>query len=171
MRWLIVILFICLSQANTTAQIPPEFDSIPPYKRQPSIPAFSLLKTDGSWLVNPQLPEGKPVVFIYFSPDCQHCKTEAKDIAAAKDSLQSLEFIWVSYHPIERINEFAQQAGLDKLANHYFTRDPNYKIPSFFRVRFTPYVAVYNAKGRFVEAFEGGADVPTIIAAANRQNL
>ncbi|MBN8665767.1 MAG: redoxin domain-containing protein [Chitinophagales bacterium] len=168
MRWLGLLLFSILLHAQSIAQLPPEFDSIPPYKRNPQIPEFSLLKTDGNWLVKQQLPEGKPVVFVYFSPDCQHCKTEAKDLAAAKDSVASFQFIWVSYHPIERVRDFALQAGLDKLANHSFTRDPNYKIPSFFRVRFTPFVAVYNAKGQFVEAFEGGADVPTIIASANR---
>lgn len=170
MRWISLILLFFL-HLTIHAQIPPEFDSIPPYKRNGQIPEFSLLKTDGNWLVKQQLTQDKPVVFIYFSPDCQHCKTEAKDLAAAKDSVASFQFIWVSYHPIERIRDFAQQAGLDKQANHYFTRDPNYKIPSFFRVHFTPFVAVYNTKGQFVEAFEGGADVPTIIAAANRQNL
>jgi hypothetical protein len=171
MRWLSLILVCCLLQINSIAQIPPEFDSIPPYKRQAQLPEFSLLKTDGNWLVKQQLPEGRPVVFVYFSPDCQHCTTEAKDIAAARDSVQQILFVWVSYYPIERIRDFSQKAGLDKLPNQFFTRDPNYKIPSFFRVRFTPFVAVYNAKGLFVEAFEGGADVPTIIAAANRQNL
>lgn len=168
MRWLGLLLFSILLHTQSIAQLPPEFDSIPPYKRNPQIPEFSLLKTDGNWLVKQQLPEGKPVVFVYFSPDCQHCKTEAKDLAAAKDSVASIQFIWVSYHPIDRIRDFALKAGLDKQANHSFTRDPNYKIPSFFRVRFTPFVAVYNAKGQFVEAFEGGADVPTIIASANR---
>ncbi len=99
MRWLGLLLFSILLHTQSIAQLPPEFDSIPPYKRNPQIPEFSLLKTDGNWLVKQQLTEGKPVVFVYFSPDCQHCKTEAKDLAAAKDSVASFQFIWVSYPP------------------------------------------------------------------------
>ena len=45
----------------------------------------------------------------------------------------------------------------------YAGRDPKYMVPAFYRVKFTPFVAVYDKKGLFVKAFDGGAEMPQLL--------
>jgi hypothetical protein len=42
-------------------------------------------------------------------------------------------------------------------------RDPKYFIPSFLRVEFTPFVAVYTPTGNFVKAYKQGANMTELI--------
>src|SRR3954471_18658891 len=37
------------------------------------IPAFKMLLTNGKYFTNKDLQKNKPLVLIYFAPDCEHC--------------------------------------------------------------------------------------------------
>ena len=58
---LLLLLFALLQPAHVTAQ-------------PTTMPAFKMLLTDGSFYTAADLPVGKPVVLIYFAPDCDHCQ-------------------------------------------------------------------------------------------------
>lgn len=158
---LIAIPFLSYSQAKN-------YDTLPPYLKTKTIPNFSILDchttTDSIWINNSSLPKGKPVVFIYFSPECSHCEYETEEIKRHMDSLKNATFVFVSYHPIEKIKAFFDKYNLDKYPNIVMGRDPKYFIPSFFRVEFTPFVAIYTPQGNFVKAYKQGADITELIS-------
>ena len=79
------------------------------------------------------------------------------------DSLQNAMFVFVSYHPIEKIKAFYDKYDLGKYPNVIMGRDPKYYIPSFFRVEFTPFVAVYTPTGNFAKAYKQGANMTELI--------
>ena len=136
-----------------------ENDSLPIYKKFPSIPAFSLIRPDSAVYTTDSIPKNKATVIIYFSPDCSHCQYEAKQIVKGQAELQNATFIWVSFHPLPEINAFKSQYGMDSFSNMVFGRDPKYFLPAFYKVAFTPYMAVYNARGQFVKEFREGAEI------------
>lgn len=160
-----VSMFFCVA---VFAQTPPK-DSSLPYLRNLQLPPFKLIQsvnqTDTVWFTNNNLQKNKATVIIYFSPDCGHCQFEAKELVKAKDSLANVNFVWVSYHPIEDIKAFEQKYHLAELSNCIVGRDPKYFIPAFFRVEFTPFMAVYNTKGIFVKEFREGAKASELIQA------
>lgn len=137
-------------------------DTIPPYKKVNTIPQIDILKPDSTWFTNKQLTAERPLVIVYFSPDCGHCQQSAQDFARDMDKLKNVELLWVSYHTPEQIGEFAKTYKLDKFKNVVMGRDPNYRIPTFYRIEFTPFMAVYDKKGRFLEAYPRGTDPDTI---------
>ena len=144
-------------------------DSLAPYQRNKTIPNFSILDchstpTDTIWLTNASLPKSKPVVFIYFSPECSHCEYETEEIKKHMDSLKNAIFVFISYHPIEKIKAFYDKYDLAKYPNIIMGRDLKYYIPSFFRVEFTPFVALYTPQGSFVKAYKQGADISELIS-------
>lgn len=142
-------------------------DTLAPYIKTKTIPNFSILdchsNTDSIWIDNNTLPKDKPIVFIYFSPECSHCEFETEEIKKHMDSLKNATFVFVSYHPIEKIKAFYDKYNLSKYPNIIMGRDPKYYIPSFFRVEFTPFVAVYTPQGNFVKAYKQGADITELI--------
>lgn len=159
---LIAIPFVSISQNNN-------YDTLAPYLRTKKIPEFSVLdchstKTDSIWINNKTISKDKPVVFIYFSPDCGHCEIETEAIKKHMDSLKNATFVFVSFHPIEKIKAFYDKYDLAKYDNIVMGRDPQYHIPSFFRVEFTPFVAVYTPQGNFIKAYKQGANMTDLIS-------
>ena len=143
--------------ATTSFEQEIKTDSLPAYIKNPGIPAFTILATDSSNFAKQNLPANRPVVIIYFSPDCGHCQFEAKQIVQHINDFKNTFFVWVSFHPLEQIKEFGKIYGLDKLDNMKLGRDLKYYLPSFYKVTQTPFMAIYNAKGVFAKEFRAGA--------------
>ena len=151
------LILIIFSLTTVLAQNSKTVDTIPPYKKNPSIPEFKIVTPDSLWYAKENVPQNKPFVIIYFSPDCGHCQFEAKELIKHSEDFKNVTFLWVSFHPLVAIKAFAAQYGLDKFPNMIYGRDPKYFLPSFYKVEFTPYMAVYNTAGSFVKEFREGA--------------
>lgn len=138
-----------------TVQAQGSTEDVAPYKKDPTIPAFNIQLVDSSWYTREQLPtQYAHTIIIYFSPECGHCQHEAKEIVQHMDSLKNTFFLFVAYKPLEDVKGFAAYYGLDKLANVRIGRDPKYFIPSFYRVKYTPFLAVYNQKGLLEKIYD-----------------
>ena len=155
---LVMVLFVCAAHAQATD----DNDTIPPYKKTTKIPEFAILKPDSTWFTNKQLPANKPLVIIYFSPECGHCQMTAQEFVKDMDKLKNMELVWVSFHTPQQIGEFAEAYKLKQFPNVVLGRDPNYKIPVFYKIQFTPFMAVYDKKGNFLNAYPQGTDPETI---------
>ena len=154
-----LLVFCLISLCITTAKAQAGFDTIPPYKKDNRMPAFKIMKTDNTWFSKDQLPNRDYTVIIYFAPDCGHCQHEMKEIIKNMDKLKNINFVWVSFKSMPEITEFYVKYNISKYPNMVMGRDLDYKLPSFYRVKFTPFVAVYDKKALFLKAFEGGAEM------------
>ena len=102
---------------------------------------------------------------MLFSPDCDHCQHEAKEIVARRADFRNTHIIMVTTYPIARMNQFAATYGLSKMDNVVMAKDPFYVLISFFGIRQFPYLALYDKAGKLVNTFEGSVGVDTILAA------
>jgi len=143
------------------------YDSIPPYQKDSTIPAFSILQTDSTWFNKEALPHNEPVVIIYFSPECGHCQLTAHEFDEKMKKMKDVFFVWVSYHPMTDIKSFAEEYKLVDQKNIRVGRDPKYFVPSFYRVKFTPFMAVYGKNGKLIQTYDSGTDPDTIIKLLN----
>ncbi len=164
------LMFVCMMMVCVSfvfAQNNSEADTIPPYKKTDKLPYFSILQSDSTWFVKNQLPEKKPVVIVYFSPDCGHCQMTAKEWVADMDKVKDVELVWVSYHTPKQIKDFADTYGLSHFNNVIMGRDPNYFFVPYYKIEFTPFMAVYDKKGKFLKAYSGGTNPETIAQLIN----
>ncbi|MFT4203369.1 MAG: redoxin domain-containing protein [Chitinophagaceae bacterium] len=150
MKKAFLLIVTILSMGFAQAQ---EYDSVPPYLKNKELPSFNLLQEDSSWFRPKDLPKNQPTVIIYFNPDCGHCQETAKKISENMADFQNVTFLWVTYlSPLDEIATFQKDFKLD-LPNVHFGKDPQYYIPSFFRVEQTPFVALYDANGKLAKAW------------------
>ena len=158
----VMLLFIAVS---TTLGLFAQAGSsdLPPFMKTKKLPEFNILQTDSTWFTRQQLPTADFTVIVYFSPDCGHCQHEAKEMMNNMDSLKNTFILWVSYRDMADIKGFAEIYGFNNHKNIKIGRDPNYAIPSFFQVKYVPYVAVYNKKGEYIKAYEGGVEMPELL--------
>ena len=79
MKKLLLLLIIAVKINSIHAQ---EVDTIPPYQKDSlHIPKFTVLKTDSTYANETVIPKDKPVVIIYFSPECGDCQLTADEFS------------------------------------------------------------------------------------------
>ncbi len=135
MKKVIVIVFSALVALQAAAQpgsagtknTNPVVDTVPPYKKNPSLPPFKLLQADSTWFTNMELAKKKPVVIIYFSPECGHCQLAAQEMTNSIDKLKDATFLWVSYYSVPDIAKFVENYHLAQ-----YRSDPLAKLKQSF---------------------------------------
>ena len=156
------LLFIGLITQASAQSVDVKPDPSTPYLNDKNLPTFTLNLIDGREVTNTTIPKFKFTCIIFFSPDCSHCETEAATINKYKDKFKNVLFIWDSYRDMIAIQAFADKYDLVSQPNVLIGRDPNYMIPSFFRPKMTPFVALYK-NNQLVKVYEKGADIFDLI--------
>ena len=158
----LLILFVVIVKINSIyAQ---EFDTIPPYQKDSlHLPSFTVLKIDSVYTNDKKIPDNKPVIIIYFSPECGHCQITADEFSKKMADMKDFYFVWVSYYSLPEIKEFAKKFNLQQFNNIIIGRDENYTIPSYYRVKFTPFMAVYNKEHHLIQTYQQGTEADTLI--------
>ena len=161
MKKFLLLLFVAVKLNAVHAQ---DYDTIPPYEKDSlHIPSFTVLQTDSVFTNDKKIPNNKPVVIIYFSPECGHCQITADEFSKRMKEMRDIFFVWVSYYPLPEIKDFAKKFNLRQFNNIIIGRDPNYTIPSYFRVKFTPFMAVYNREHHLIQTYGQGTEADTLI--------
>ncbi|HEY8388396.1 MAG TPA: redoxin domain-containing protein [Parasegetibacter sp.] len=157
--WMLMMGLIC--SVTVFAQDEPEE---PAYKRFPIVPKFEILATDSvSIITRDDFKKNKPVLIMYFSPDCDHCQDQVSDILKNVDKLKNVQILLTSYQPLEKIRAFKEKNQLDKYPNIFIGRDTQYFIPSFFDVANLPFLAFYDKKQNLLFAHEGNVKPAKIL--------
>ena len=99
---------------------------------------------------------------MVFSPDCEHCQHETKELTSHIKLFKKAQIIMVSplEHPILR--KFYDEYKIADYPNIIMGRDPSYFFGTFFKVRSFPAIFLYDKKGNFVKAFDGSFPVEQI---------
>jgi thiol-disulfide isomerase/thioredoxin len=161
------------AQQNNAAAAFEVVDTIPAYLKTNTLIPFKLLvdvgnKKDSVWFSNNNIPPNVSVLVMYFSPECGHCKTEMEELIKHIDSLAYTQIIFASYYPLKDIKKFYQYYQLHRYKNIVMGRDVRYTLPTFFKVKFTPFSALYNNNGKFIKAYEMGLNMQEAIGLLNQ---
>ena len=134
-----------------------------PYLSNKNMPAFTLQLSDGKSFTQNNIPNSKYTLIIYFSPDCGHCQHEATEMVKNIDSLRHVFFVWAGSRSMPELKAFAETYGFNALPNVVCGQDQQYSIPSYYQVKYTPFVAVYDNRKQFVKAYEMGVEIPELL--------
>jgi thioredoxin-related protein len=163
-RWLIVImgLFSMYSvQAQTPVNVPD-----PPYLKNPIIPPFRLLEVDSvHFITNSDLKKNHKVLIMFFSPECDHCKHQMRDILADINKFKDIEILMATFQPFEEMKSFYNYYRIQDHSNILMGRDEKYMFPPFYRMQSLPFLALYDKKGQFIKRFEGNQKADSILFA------
>ena len=127
-----------------------EAQETPPFLVKKDWPSFELLLTDSS-VYKSNTPNPYPFyTIIYFSPDCGHCIETTEQIIRKSDSLQNTLLVMAAYKPIEELKNFTEKYHLNLFPNIRVGRDSRYFIVPYFRISYTPFVAVFDDKRKLI---------------------
>jgi hypothetical protein len=136
---------------------------------QPRMPSFKLLLSDSITIFNTiNIPEGRPCVLLFFSPDCEHCQAETESILQNMDSLKNVNFYFVTIEPFGRMKLFNEIYKISRYQNIMLGRDYTFYFPWYFKNAQPPYLVIYDRYKREKGIFSGGTEARSIIAYINQ---
>ena len=163
-----ILLFLSLiiaagcTQAQTGAPVKPNIASIP---------SFRILNQDSVYITNANLKKGKPVMIIYFSPDCSHCQHMMYEMKPYMKKFSNVQVVMVTFTQtssgyMKLLKEFRRDYDLASYPNFIVgTEYPDYKVQRYYQVATTPYIAIYDHKGKLVKAFDKAPKTEELVAA------
>jgi thioredoxin-related protein len=141
-------------------------NKLPPYQRFPTLPPIQILLSDSvTTYTRAQIPTGKQVLLIIFSPDCSHCQDETTQMIAHMDELKDVQIIMITYHPISMMKEFIEKYGLEKYSNIVVGKDVQYFTTGFYDVRNIPCMVLYSKNGKLIGKSDGTYPIEEVIRA------
>ncbi len=142
------------AQADSTA---------PVYLRFPTIPQFTIYKApDSSAFSHNDLQKKKPVIFMIFSPECEHCQHETEALLADIEKFKNAQIVMVTYLPYDEMVAFYKNYKIANYPEITMARDTKFFFPVFFKITNLPSIYVYDKQGDFKKSFEGSVKIDSI---------
>ena len=165
MKKIITALLLLAAFQSVDAQTEIKTDTLPTYKKYPTIPVFTIMTApDSLKFSKDDLKKKKPVMIMIFSPDCSHCKNATEDLIKHMDLFQAkdAQVVMVSHLDFSNIKKFYEDYKIAGYSNITMGRDGTYTLGAFYKIKSFPSIFVYDAKGNFVKSFEGDVKMSEI---------
>jgi thioredoxin-related protein len=163
MKKLLLILSLIILAGCTQAQNKQNIENIPPFK---------ILKSDSTYFTTANLKKNKPVMIIYFSPDCSHCQHLVYEMKPKMKQFGDTQIVMVTFTEftmLKMIKNFIRDFGLAKYPNITVgTEGHTYVVQQYYQVKTTPYIAIYDHKGKLVQAFDKVPSMEELIIAIKK---
>src|SRR4030042_3276466 len=118
------------------------------------VPPFKMIQADGKVFLAGNLPLGKPIVIIYFSPECEDCQQLIKELLNRINELKSASIAMIIYQPKDKVKQFVSEYQLDKYSNIFIgTEEDSYFVGKYYKVGQLPFMALYNKNGDLIKTY------------------
>src|SRR5215472_3033792 len=130
-----ILLVLCFLAGCQTIQTPDA--------RLSTLPPFGMLLMDSTTLLKEeQIPLGKPIVLLFFRPDCPHCQKETQEFIDHRASLQNVRIYLLATAPFPEIKAFYNHFQLANYANFTVGKDFNHSFYKAFSPKAVPFLAI-----------------------------
>lgn len=137
----ILISLLCLATADVVAQ-------------SGKVPPFRIVQADGRVFLAQNLPVGKPIVIIYFSPECEECQKLTAGLLSRLNEFSDVSFAMITYQPRENIAGYIKKNSLDKYENIFAgTEFPTLFVRDYYNIMNFPYMVLFNKNGDLIKRY------------------
>jgi thiol-disulfide isomerase/thioredoxin len=139
------------------------------HARKLTIPPYKILTTNDQTVTPANLVKNKPVMIIYFAPDCPHCQKLINDIKPSMAKFKNIQVIMITFTDIRMVKTFENDYGLKAYPNFVLgTEGYTYTVQRFYKLQHTPFVAIYNKGGQLVQTFEKQPEASDLLTAIKK---
>lgn len=161
MKKLILFLSFIIAFAKSYAQTFTPPSVIPPYR---------ILTTDSIYITPADLKKHKPVMIIYFSPDCSHCQHLMYEMKPKMKDFNNLQIVMITFAlPLKASQVFYRDFALAKYRNIIVgTEGHTYTVQRYYQLLTTPYIAFYDKNQKLVKYFDKVPKIDELSAVAKK---
>lgn len=131
-----------------------------------TIPSFNIHTIpDSSNYSNKNIKRNKPFILMFFSPDCEHCQHEVKELIANKSKFKNIPILLLSPANYAEIKTFYKEFGVAKMPNITVAHDDNYTMSRLYQLKTFPTMFIYDRAGKLTKTFVSNVAIPDILKA------
>lgn len=139
------------------------------YTPPPVIPPYQLLNADSITVTPANLKKNKPVMIIYFQPDCSHCQHMMYEMKPKMNDFKKIQVVMITFVQLKALKVFYRDFDLIKYRNFTVgTEGYSLKVQKYYQIKTTPYIAIYYKNGKLFKAWEKAPVVDELVEAVKR---
>jgi thiol-disulfide isomerase/thioredoxin len=124
------------------------------YCQSGKVPPFQMMQSGGKVFRAQDLPMGKPIVIIYFSPDCEECLALTSELIKREEEFKKASVAMVTYLPVEYVTRFVEKYKLNYNPNIYVgTEGSTLFLKGYYNIEKFPFMALYTKNGDLVKTY------------------
>ncbi len=124
------------------------------YCQSGKVPPFQMMQSGGKVFRAQDLPMGKPIVIIYFSPDCEECQVLTSELIKREEEFKKASVAMVTYLPVEYVTRFITKYKLNYNPNIYVgTEGSTLFLKGYYNIEKFPFMALYTKNGDLVKTY------------------
>jgi thiol-disulfide isomerase/thioredoxin len=129
-----------------------------------SLPSFTMKLTNGKLFSAKDLSHEKPVIIIYFSPDCEHCQTLMNVFFKKIRDFNKAQIVMVTFKPVDEVVDFEKSYQTNKYPNIKVGIEiPVFFFRNYYKLENTPFTALYGKHGKFIISYKKETPVDDLI--------
>lgn len=118
------------------------------------VPPFRMILPGGKLFKAQNLPFGKPIILIYFSPDCEDCQKMTSELMDNIDDYLSASIAMITYLSVESVSNFVKKNGLGKFSNIYAgTEGSSLFVKNYYNIEHFPFIVLFNKDGDLIKKY------------------
>ena len=130
------------------------FFSLPADAQSGKVPPFRMVQKNGKMFRAEDLPIGKPIIIIYFSPECHDCQSLTEKVTARISDFKGASIAMITYLSLESVLQFADKNKLDKYPNIYIGTEGNsIFVMNYYNITDFPFIALYTKNGDLIKRY------------------
>lgn len=134
------------------------------YSQSNKVPPFQMIQHNGKLFKAENFPVGKPMVIIYFLPECEDCHQFTAELISRMDELKKASFAMITYEARNKVIQFVSEYKLDKYSNLYIGTEGNaYFVGNYYNVGQLPFLALYNKNGDLIKIYNKGISMEDLL--------
>ena len=129
-----------------------------------TIPPFKMKLSNGTVFSASNLAKNKPVIIIYFAPDCEHCQVLMNQLFKKINEFKSAQIVMVTFKPINEVKQFEKHYNTAAYKNiKVGIEDPIFYFRYYFKLENTPFTALYDKSRKLVYSWQKETPVSDLL--------
>ena len=128
------------------------------------LPPFAIMQANGKIFRAHELPVGKPMLIVYFSPECDHCDILMKDLLKMEANFRKSSVVMITHLAVDKVSKFVQKYGLSKYPNVYVGTEGTWLfVKNYYKILEMPFIALHDKNGNLVKMYREEGALPGLV--------
>ena len=136
---------------------------------QEKLPPFRMTLSNGRYFKAADIRKDRPVLLIYFAPDCDHCHTLMNSFFKRAADFKAAEVLMVTFKPVSELSSFEQAYQTSRYPNITVgTEGTTNYLRLFYKLQATPFTALYNKEGKLIQSYRKDPSLDELLKNLNQ---
>jgi thiol-disulfide isomerase/thioredoxin len=127
---------------------------LPAFSQQGKVPPFRIIDLNKKLFKAEDLPFEKPIMIIYFSPECEDCQILINSLLSKINNFRNVSIVMITYSPVEILKDFIIKNRLNTYSNIYAGTEMNTLfVRDYYNISGLPFISLYTKNGDLIKIY------------------